>query len=86
MKSKVILCMLLSGILFGSASCTRDDTDANQGPFGDGESLASLAVTFHSLSNVPLGKTRSLKGDAIAEITDVFVAWYREDGTLAGSS
>ena len=86
MKSKVILCMLLSGILFGSVSCTRDDTDANQGPFGDGESLASLAVTFHSLSNVPLGKTRSLKGDAIAEITDVFVAWYREDGTLAGSS
>lgn len=50
------------------------------------KALASLAVTFHSLSNVPLGKTRSLKGDAIAEITDVFVAWYREDGTLAGSS
>ena len=23
MKSKVILCMLLSGILFGSVSCTR---------------------------------------------------------------
>ena len=86
MKSKVILCMLLSGILFGSVSCTRNDIDANQGPFGDGESLASLAVTFHSMPNVPLGKTRSLRGDAIAEITDVFVAWYREDGTLAGSS
>ena len=72
-------------MLFGFGSCMRDDLDAEAEPIGKGESRVSFAVTFQALSNLSLGKTRSLKGDQIAEIEDIFIAWYNEDGSLAGS-
>lgn len=43
-------------------------------------------MTFQALSNLSLGKTRSLNGDEIAEIEDIFIAWYNEDGSLAGNA
>lgn len=85
MKSKAIYYLLLGGMLFGFGSCMRDDLDAEAEPIGKGESRVSFAVTFQALSNLSLGKTRSLKGDQIAEIEDIFIAWYNEDGSLAGS-
>lgn len=85
MKSKAIYYLLLGGMLFGFGSCMRDDLDTEAEPIGKGESRVSFAVTFQALSNLSLGKTRSLKGDQIAEIEDIFIAWYNEDGSLAGS-
>lgn len=79
MKSKAIYYLLLGGMLFGFGSCMRDDLDADAGPIGKGESRLSFAVTFQALSNLSLGKTRSLNGDEIAEIEDIFIAWYNED-------
>ena len=70
MKSKAIYYLLLGGMLFGFGSCMRDDLDAEAEPIGKGESRVSFAVTFQALSNLSLGKTRSLKGDQIAEIED----------------
>ena len=75
MKSKAIYYLLLGGMLFGFGSCMRDDLDAEAEPIGKGESRVSFAVTFQALSNLSLGKTRSLKGDQIAEIEDIFIAW-----------
>ena len=86
MKSKAIYYLLLGGMLFGFGSCMRDDLDAEAEPIGKGESRVSFAVTFQALSNLSLGKTRSLKGDQIAEIEDIFIAWYNEDGSLAGNA
>lgn len=70
MKSKAIYYLLLGGMLFGFGSCMRDDLDAEAEPIGKGESRVSFAVTFQALSNLSLGKTRSLNGDEIAEIED----------------
>ena len=86
MKSKAIYYLLLGGMLFGFGSCMRDDLEADAGPIGKGESRVSFAVTFQALSNLSLGKTRSLNGDEIAEIEDIFIAWYNEDGSLAGNA
>lgn len=86
MKSKAIYYLLLGGMLFGFGSCMRDDLDAEAEPIGKGESRVSFAVTFQALSNLSLGKTRSLNGDEIAEIEDIFIAWYNEDGSLAGNA
>ena len=83
MKSKAIYYLLLGGMRFGFGSCMRDDLEADAGPIGKGESRVSFAVTFQALSNLSLGKTRSLNGDEIAEIEDIFIAWYNEDGSLA---
>ncbi len=84
MKSIAIYILLLGGMVFGFGSCMRDDLDLDEA-IGKGEGRVSFSVTFQPLSNLSLGKTRSLKGDKIAAIEDLFIAWYNEDGSLAGS-
>lgn len=84
MKSSILFRVLLSVVSLGLLSCVDDGIDSDPGFIGQGESTVSLGVTFHALSNGSLGATRSEKGDLIGAIDDIFVAWYAEDGSLAG--
>lgn len=72
-------------IVLGALSCVKEELPSRDEPVGDGESEISFGITHRSLSNASLGGTRSETGDAIGEIDDIFVVWYRENGTLAGS-
>ena len=82
---RTIINILLAGtLLLGLSACT-DDPQCGDNPAGEGESVVSFGATFRPLANASLGKTRSVKGDAIGGIGDLFVVWYLEDGTLAGS-
>lgn len=76
---------MLAVVSLGSTACVDPEIDSEHGYIGPGESSVSLGVTFRALSNGSLGATRSQKGDLIGTIGDVFVAWYTEDGALAGS-
>lgn len=70
--------------MLGALSCTKADLP-DYAPIGDGESGVSLGITFRPLTGATLGGTRSVNGDAIGNIDDVFIAWYRaDDRTLAG--
>lgn len=81
---RTIINILLAGtLLLGLSACT-DDPQCGDNPAGEGESVVSFGATFRPLANASLGKTRSVKGDAIGGIGDLFVVWYLEDGTLAG--
>ena len=76
---------MLAVVSLGPTACVDPEIDSEHGYIGPGESSVSLGVTFRALSNGSLGATRSQKGDLIGTIGDVFVAWYTEDGALAGS-
>jgi len=86
MKSRILSCLVLAAASFGMTACVDPEIDPESGHTGRGESSVSLGVTFHALSNGSLGATRSERGDLIGAIDDVFVAWYTEDGALAGSA
>lgn len=71
--------------LLGLSACTADPT-IDGTPIDQGESVVSFGATFRPLLEASLGKTRSnIPGDAIENINDIFVVWYLEDGSLAGS-
>lgn len=69
--------------LFGLSAC-MDDPLTGDALSEQGQSVVTFGAKFRPLENTALGKTRSVKGDAIREIDDIFVAWYLENGTLAG--
>lgn len=71
-------------ILLGALSCVKEDLPAED-PLGEGESEVAFGIACRALSDASLGGTRSEKGDRIGSIDDVFVVWFREDRTLAGS-
>ena len=85
MKNRILSCLVLAVVSLGPTACVDPEIDSEHGYIGPGESSVSLGVTFRALSNGSLGATRSQKGDLIGTIGDVFVAWYTEDGALAGS-
>ncbi|MDE6354718.1 MAG: DUF4906 domain-containing protein [Prevotella sp.] len=65
------------------AACSDELPLESYGPFGKGESRVSLSIEYKP-SGVNLGGTRSTSGDAIKDIENVFVVWYRPDSTLGG--
>ena len=82
--NRTILYILLAGmVLLGLSACT-DDPLVGGSVSERGESVVTFGATFRPLTTASLGKTRSLEGDAISRIDDIFVAWYLENGTLAG--
>lgn len=69
--------------LFGLSACTDDPLTGDALP-GQGRSVVAFGAKFRPLADASLGKTRSVEGDAIGAVDDIFVAWYLENGTLAG--
>jgi len=61
--------------LFGLSAC-MDDPLTGDALSEQGQSVVTFGAKFRPLENTALGKTRSVKGDAIREIDDIFVAWY----------
>ena len=66
------------------AACSDELPFADNGTYGDGESRVSMSMEFKT-DAAGLGTTRSMKGDTIRDINNVFVVWYHPDSTLAGS-
>ncbi len=84
MKSRTLFRLLLCGILWCLAGCTYDDIDNEIAPLGDGECRVSFSTTFYPSSTAELGRTRSMSGNAIGAIDDLFIAWYDTEGHLCG--
>lgn len=87
MRNKVIYdILLLCCVTLSTIGCVYDDLPMiDDQPIGDGESRVSFNVSYRPLEAAALGGTRSVAGDKIAAIEDVFVLWYKADSTLAGS-
>lgn len=67
-------------------SCTGNDLDDGGGlRDGDGVGTVAFNVAYRPLAGATLGRTRSEKGDIIGAVDNIFIAWYRENRTLAGS-
>lgn len=83
MIRNIVYRFLAVAALVAAVACAEDpDTDT---PTGQGESRVSFGVNFRPLADAALGRSRSVAGDAIRNIDDLFVVWYHTDGRLAGS-
>ena len=80
-----ILMLLCMAALTVAASCADDLFTDTGKPFGEGESTVKLNIEYRPMTGAQLGGTRATDGDAIKTIDNVFIAWYDEEGRLAGS-
>lgn len=76
--------LLLVWTVLCTLSCTRD-LDDEYGYEGDGVGTVKFNIAYRPLAGAALGETRSEKGDLIGAVDNVFIAWYKENRTLAGS-
>ena len=67
-----------------AVSCTDELVDGFDGPMPEGEAAVTFDAAFHPLSDATIGRTRSLGGDAIKTIRNIFVVWYDTDGDNKG--
>ncbi|MDE6872048.1 MAG: DUF4906 domain-containing protein [Bacteroidales bacterium] len=71
--------------MLGAVSCVKEQLVPEDWHIGDGESSVSFNMAFKSLADTELGRTRSVGGDEIKTIENVFIVWYNADSTYAGS-
>ena len=79
------LCLVLLALLSALAvSCITEDI-VDDVTVGEGQCTVTLGVTYTPPVAASLQSSRSVKGDAIRTIHNIFVVWYKPDGTYAGS-
>ena len=79
------LCFVLLTLLSALAvSCITEDI-VDDVTVGEGQGTVTLGVTYTPPVAASLQSSRSVKGDAIRTIHNIFVVWYKPDGTYAGS-
>ena len=79
------LCLVLLALLSALAvSCITEDI-VDDVTVGEGLGTVTLGVTYTPPVSASLQSSRSVKGDAIRTIHNIFVVWYKPDGTYAGS-
>lgn len=84
-KRLIYRIFLVVWVMLCALSCTKEDLP-EYSPIGDGDSDVAMGITFRPLTGATLGGgTRSVKGDSIGTIDNIFIAWYGTDRTLVGS-
>lgn len=82
MNCRVIYVLSVCLALSGLSACIEEPM-FEDGLVGEGESTVSFGAVFRPMEDATLGKTRSLGGNEIADINDMSVVMYRQDGSLA---